>query len=393
MGGPETINKTLQTNDKFLELNFRPGCPYSHPIFANRISTSNFLLTVKKKSHTSNEFDFAITGLIPSTYAFRGMADFQCIVSRETEEVPQVEPKDMTNFGVPQTRELKMIPTIFSSVDVPQNYNFEANTLFTKDEKGEWVLKSNQKKKTTSWNITGKAAEIPKVQPYALRKDMIPIYKRLKELFDSRPIWLKTALSMNIPKEMQAKLGRVLPTIAYYFKSGPWRVCWVRLGYDPRKDPESYIYQSIDFRIPEQDVKKIRNRAGEDKRKYYQPSTLPRKDYKLLDVDLVSITSQDNKGEEKKVDINDLEQNLVHTFSRVPTNVQSFYQYIDINIESVRKLLSKPNSKYSPRSGWMSTGTISGIRRIMMNQLKKLLKAVENQDPNNTAVEEALESC
>eukprot|EP01127_Copromyxa_protea_P023230 TRINITY_DN8644_c0_g1_i2.p1 TRINITY_DN8644_c0_g1~~TRINITY_DN8644_c0_g1_i2.p1 ORF type:complete len:116 (-),score=49.51 TRINITY_DN8644_c0_g1_i2:67-414(-) len=36
----------------------------------------------------------------------------------------------------------------------------------------------------------------------------------------------------------------------------------------------------------------------------------------------------------------------------------------------------------------MSTGTISGIRRIMMNQLKKLLKAVENQDPNNTAVEE-----
>lgn len=50
-----------------------------------------------------------------------------------------------------------MIPTIFSPVDLPLNYNFESNPLFTKDEiTGEWTLKT-KKKKVTSWNITGKA--------------------------------------------------------------------------------------------------------------------------------------------------------------------------------------------------------------------------------------------
>jgi general transcription factor 3C polypeptide 5 (transcription factor C subunit 1) len=84
MGGIESISKVtscctvcnlqcLQAQDKFLELNFRPGCPYSHPLFANRISTSNFLLTVKRKSPTSSDFDFEIAGLIPQTYAFRGL--------------------------------------------------------------------------------------------------------------------------------------------------------------------------------------------------------------------------------------------------------------------------------------------------------------------------------
>lgn len=235
----------MQSQDKFLELNFRPGCPYSHPLFANRISTSNFLLTVKRTSASSEKYSCAITGLIPRTYAFRGMCK-SCSVStdivrngwfpvhRQQRDVwdwnsgaqrllsPQLwltTIADVTDFDVPHTRDLKMIPTIFSPVDMPQNYNFETNPLFSKDkETGQWILKT-KKKTTTSWNITGKAIgellasprsrllEVPKTPPYALREDLVTVYKRLKELFETRPIWLQTALKMNVPKEMHSKIG------------------------------------------------------------------------------------------------------------------------------------------------------------------------------------------
>jgi hypothetical protein len=124
---------------------------------------------------------------------------------------------DIASFDVPQTRDLKMVPTIFSATDMPQNYNFEANPLFMKDENtGEWVLKK-QKKTTSNWAVGSKVegkrrsyfiltAEIPSAPPYALRKDLLPVYKRLKELFEQRPIWLKSAVSMNVPKEMVSKI-------------------------------------------------------------------------------------------------------------------------------------------------------------------------------------------
>ena len=30
----------------------------------------------------------------------------------------------------------------------------------------------------------------------------------------------------------------------------PWRLLWVRYGYDPRKDISARMYQTIDFRLP-----------------------------------------------------------------------------------------------------------------------------------------------
>lgn len=45
------------------------------------------------------------------------------------------------------------------------------------------------------------------------------------------------------------KLKYILPTLAYYFTTGPWRIMWVRFGYDPRKDFESRYYQQLDYRI------------------------------------------------------------------------------------------------------------------------------------------------
>ena len=42
----------------------------------------------------------------------------------------------------------------------------------------------------------------------------------------------------------------LLPLVAYYFTTGPWRVMWVKYGYDPRTDPSAKIYQTLDYRVP-----------------------------------------------------------------------------------------------------------------------------------------------
>ncbi|PIO31432.1 hypothetical protein AB205_0086040 [Aquarana catesbeiana] len=67
-------------------------------------------------------------------------------------------------------------------------------------------------------------------------------------LFSIRPIWSRNAIKANVSVHPD-KLKLLLPYMAYYMLTGPWRSLWVRFGYDPRKNPEAKIYQVLDFRI------------------------------------------------------------------------------------------------------------------------------------------------
>ena len=42
----------------------------------------------------------------------------------------------------------------------------------------------------------------------------------------------------------------MLPQLAYHFSNGPWRLCYIKHGYDPRASFDSRIYQVIDLRLP-----------------------------------------------------------------------------------------------------------------------------------------------
>ncbi|KAL9233143.1 hypothetical protein vseg_008174 [Gypsophila vaccaria] len=74
------------------------------------------------------------------------------------------------------------------------------------------------------------------------------------KLFDERPIWPRNAIFERLGK-MGFKVGdhtlkRLLFRSAYYFGSGPFHRFWIRKGYDPRKHPESRIYQRMVYRVP-----------------------------------------------------------------------------------------------------------------------------------------------
>lgn len=71
---------------------------------------------------------------------------------------------------------------------------------------------------------------------------------KIKQLFEERPIWSKAGLCHQSGIDIRY-LKYILPSYAYYYHTGPWRVMWVKYGYDPRKDPAARIYQTFDFRV------------------------------------------------------------------------------------------------------------------------------------------------
>lgn len=73
-------------------------------------------------------------------------------------------------------------------------------------------------------------------------------FNAVKELFDKRPIMSKMVVSFET-KVPNDKLKYILPILCYYYTTGPWRIMWVRFGYDPRKDFESRYFQQLDYRV------------------------------------------------------------------------------------------------------------------------------------------------
>lgn len=67
--------------------------------------------------------------------------------------------------------------------------------------------------------------------------------EKLKELFDARPIWLRRVIEQRMPARCQPSTRKYISHVAYSVYTGPWRSCWIRYKYDPRKEPSSCTYQ------------------------------------------------------------------------------------------------------------------------------------------------------
>lgn len=150
-------------------------------------------------------------------------------------------------------------PSLFTRVDTCQD------GLFRKDRSGD-VVETNPAESSVvrhsrqrrfkfasyiSFSLVKPIPEKPQVQALRLLKYNFVTneqFNLVKEYLDKQPIWLRSALGFEtkIPRQ---KLKVILPSLAYYYTNGPWRLMWVRYGYDPRKDFSSRYYQTLDYRI------------------------------------------------------------------------------------------------------------------------------------------------
>ncbi|KAL2485332.1 Transcription factor IIIC [Abeliophyllum distichum] len=227
-------------------------------------------LEVQLPRQVQQELSADIVAQVSEAYHFHGMVDYQHVLAvhadvaqRRKRKWAEVEPQFEKGglMDVDQEDLMMLVPPLFSIKDVPEKVALKPSADLSSKKKQEGVVQHRWEMEiepslAIDFNI--KDILIPKKvnwEKYIARdSDQWKWQTAVCELFDERPIWVKDSLAERLlDRGLTFKsdmLRRLLFRAAYYFSNGPFLRFWIRKGYDPRRDPESRIYQRIDFRVP-----------------------------------------------------------------------------------------------------------------------------------------------
>ncbi|KAM9820490.1 general transcription factor 3C polypeptide 5 [Neosynchiropus ocellatus] len=401
LGGEQTLSSMFSNPNRRLELRFRPKDPFCHPLCGNRFPSSNLLLKVRRRVRKNDPKNVKIhmdfLGVIGTTYKFQGMADFQCLAvhsenGKETSLYDKIVLRKSENkefFEQPYPSFLP--PATFSRLDSPVDYYYRPDVIIKQVmPNSKSVIGLNRARRPhNAIFVTFNETSIPSQCLEAAKKNWIRISlkegdrlaeENLRQMFESRPIWSRNAVKANINIHPE-KLKLLLPVVAYYMVTGPWRSLWVRLGYDPRKTTQSKMYQMLDFRI------RCSTKHG------YSLSDLPVKpkrsalNYNLSitfnktappPASLTELPAQTPPSTSEAVTYQLKDSSYIFQENMLPPHRQMFYQLCDLHVDSVRELINRNDGSESvcdERDGWCVIGTTDLLREIISNMVKKVIRA------------------
>ncbi|CAJ2672435.1 unnamed protein product [Trifolium pratense] len=303
LGGTQGILKTRSSESNKLELRFRPEDPYSHPAFGVCRPTNALLLKISKRklpddgATTSNrmcgmehvmqannvesengaadkvdeEANICadIVACVPEAYFFEGMTDYQYVVpvhadvaKRKKRNLSEPEETHLAKGGridVADDDFMLIVPPIFAPKDMPEDLVLSKPTVSSSKKKEEEIVQTHfEIDMEPVLALDFYIKEIPKKvnwEEYIPQgSDQWESQMVISRMFDEKPIWSKNSLTERLLDKglsfSHGMLRRLLCRIAYYFSSGPFLRFWIKKGYDPRKDPDSRVYQRIDYRVP-----------------------------------------------------------------------------------------------------------------------------------------------
>ncbi|EIW61805.1 uncharacterized protein TRAVEDRAFT_163333 [Trametes versicolor FP-101664 SS1] len=353
------------------------------------------------------EYTVEAVGVVPKTARFRSMADFQYQpdmsdplahlrkamdtmdvdgilqyhIGPEKEDytVVEVDPAAMDidpqllgegesapSSGPAKTRSnLRLFtPPLFSRQGVPQNYNYKANTasvetIVVDEETGE------EKKRLINrmrWKGFGPIAisyadkTVPDKPSAAVAEQRgqadKKILTRLDELFQERPVWTRAAIfNQFTPMEVRDIINSkyLLPLVSYVFEDGPWRDTYVRLGYDPRKDPEARFYQRLYFRNINHPISR--------------PSVVSRR--------------QEQRNEFAQARFSGVDDRRSHIFDgETVTSETAAFQLCDITDAMLKEMIEDEDAlreTCSERDGWYTTHALERIKAVLRHKFFSLL--------------------
>ncbi|XP_059894075.1 general transcription factor 3C polypeptide 5 isoform X1 [Gadus macrocephalus] len=410
IGGEKVLSKTYADPNRRLELRYRPKDPFCHSLCGNRFPSNNLLLRVRrrvrKKDPQDTQLHMEVLGVIGTTYKFQGMADFQCLAlhSEDGKHTSLYDKVILRTFENQEFFEQPMPfflpPPIFSRLDTPVDYNYRPDIHHNQlpMTKENFIGLNRVRRHHNAIFVSFADATVPSEcmeaarlnwQRVCIKQSDVTTEQTLRKMFESRPIWSRNAVKGNLDIHPE-KLKLLLPVMAYYMVTGPWRSLWVRLGYDPRKSPESKKYQMLDFRI------RCSTRHG------YSLSDMPVKakrssmDYSLsitlnkMAPQAASVTELPQEGPSTSrypipVRHQLKESSYVFRDGMLPPHRQMFYQLCDLDVESIKEVIgrNKGDEKVcDERDGWCLPHTTDDLRDIISGLIKKVVRA---QKPNPPA--------
>lgn len=210
---------------------------------------------------------------IDRTHRFRGLADFHHSTA-ETEFIPKfnklVYPGEIENIrkfkfnpGMGWKPHEELIPPpLLTNLVLPFNWGWHQNPniIQTVDqETGEAaLLNRSRSRKFQIEYLSHDAEDTPSAPPPNMPNDpdLLSLVGELNEALNERPLWTRRALANRVGNSPYLYLLKpALQYVGYQFKGGPFRDAVIKFGIDPRSDPKYRMYQTIFFKLYEEEEK------------------------------------------------------------------------------------------------------------------------------------------
>ncbi|MFT7817599.1 general transcription factor 3C polypeptide 5 [Arapaima gigas] len=403
--GEKSVSKTYSDPTKRLELYFRPRDPYCHPLCGNRYPSINLLLRVRRRvrkggsgSDRESEVAMEILGVIGTTYKFQGMADFQYLAVHTHPDSTHMSLYDKIILRQPEKKEffdmdvpLFIPPPIFSRLDTPVDYYYRPEIQHREgyvppavsSENLIGLSRARRPHNAIFVSFEDKTVPTEPLEPAVQNWKRICVHpseikaeEELKKMFERRPIWSRNAVKANLDIHPE-KLKLLLPYLAYYMLTGPWRSLWVRFGYDPRTKSEAKAYQVLDFRI----------RCG--MKHGYTPNDLPvkakRSTYNY------SLPTTINKAGPQPASLREITQERSAPPGRKPAPLRYklkvgvsvlcptfFLLQCLCDFDSIKKVIQRNDGQEeecNERDGWCLPRTVDELRDIMSSMIKQVIRS------------------
>ncbi|KAJ6645869.1 General transcription factor 3C polypeptide 5 [Pseudolycoriella hygida] len=379
LGGINTVSEVFSTPNRRLPLRFSPNNIFCKPAYGDQQNTTGMLVKVKiRKQKNNNKIisaDASIVAMVDTSYEFNSLSDFQYLAIHKDSSssaarciYDDVVPKGILESSwITEEKSIPyfLVPQAFSRFDTPLQKLFKRELLPESNDDnliGKTRVRRQKHATYLTFSLSIKIPEKPHPASFDyLNSNFVSTedYAAVKDLLDKRPIATRMYIAYETKIQL-SKLKYILPTLAYYFTTGPWRVMWVRFGYDPRKDFESRYYQQFDYRLRTQvgckdlvDLKRTN--------KIHVPNTKPVRQT-IIDREIV-----------RKQEIS---YSPYFEIGSLPQSRQCIYQYCDIRVPKIQEMLDKiptPSSgaTCNEKSGWLPLGFDDLCRDIMSGIIKE----------------------
>ncbi|XP_056157759.1 general transcription factor 3C polypeptide 5 [Lampris incognitus] len=404
VGGEEGVSKTYGDPNRRLELRFRSQDPFCHSLCGNRFPSSNLLLKIRRRVRRKDPEDaqirIEILGVIGTTYKFQGMADFQYLAVH-SEGGAQMSLYDKIILHKAENQQyfeqplpIFLPPPIFSRLDSPVDYFYRPdihhNVVPITKENFISLNRARRPHNAVFVNFTDPSVPSECLEAARTNWQRVCIKEwdryaeeEMKKMFESRPIWSRNAVKANLDIHPE-KLKLLLPLCAYYMVTGPWRSLWVRFGYDPRKNPDSKKYQTLDFRIRcsakhGYSLSDMPVKAKRSSLDYTLPNTFNKTVPQPASV--VELQAQDGPStsqQPSQFGFQLKESSYIFREGMLPPHRQMFYQLCDLHVDRIRQVIHRNDGEEvdcDEKDGWCLPHTTDVLRDIISALIKKIIRA------------------
>ncbi|CAG4943942.1 unnamed protein product [Colias eurytheme] len=379
LGGIKTISQICaQPSKKQLTLSFHPDNPFMKPANADAKPTAGVLLKVKvKKTRDKGNtiktevVNTSVLGHVKKIYKFDTICDFQFLPLKNTNTgKPECALEDIIPSGLDdlkfmeQPAPLYIVPGNFIRFDKPINYYYTDKRSYVAknddlpDDKDE-VHKMRSERGVPipkyQFNLTDELPTEPHEYFVDIKNSKIignqqleQEFEMVKKMFEERPIWSYNHIKHHTKIKL-ASLKIILPCLGLHNRTGPWKMSWVKFGYDPRKEPQARYYQTLDFRV--------RHAVT-----YDQVTSRRERSFKKVPLDESSTEEHIPEG------------SVYFKPFTIPPQRQIYYMYCDIQVPEVQEILSvEPPTGYlcHAKRGWLAPDAAQKCRDIIFKYIKQ----------------------